>query len=224
MTNRARTTVEASANEGAHGPATDARTGPQPGDRRRKVLAILAGGLVLGVGAAVTLAVWNDSEFATGTFGAGSFGIDGSIDGTTFDSSPAAPGKTLTFELDADALSPGSTVYAPFAVGLTPTSDYEAAVTVASTTGGTIGANLTYSLYGSAAWDEDCSAASPPQGTALVADHAVTDPAAADAFDLTDIDTPQYLCFVVTAGSGLESGQTGTVTWEFAAESGDVLQ
>lgn len=30
----------------------------------RKVRAILAGGLVLGVGAAVVLAAWNDSEFA----------------------------------------------------------------------------------------------------------------------------------------------------------------
>ena len=41
------------------------------------VRAILAGGLVLGVGAAVTLAAWNDSEFATGTFGAGSFNLEG---------------------------------------------------------------------------------------------------------------------------------------------------
>jgi len=51
---------------------------------RRKVRAVLAGGLVLGVGAAVTLAAWNDSEFATGTFTAGTFNLEGSTDGTTF--------------------------------------------------------------------------------------------------------------------------------------------
>ena len=48
--------------------------------KRRKVLAILAGGLVLGVGTAVTLAAWNDSEFASGDFAAGriqSRGLDG---------------------------------------------------------------------------------------------------------------------------------------------------
>ncbi|WP_427996674.1 SipW-dependent-type signal peptide-containing protein, partial [Xanthomonas hortorum] len=32
---------------------------------RRKIYAVLAGGLVVGVGSALTLAAWNDSEFAT---------------------------------------------------------------------------------------------------------------------------------------------------------------
>ena len=36
--------------------------------RSRMIRAILAGGLVLGVGTAVTLAAWNDSEFVTETF------------------------------------------------------------------------------------------------------------------------------------------------------------
>ena len=50
------------------------------GTRRRdsrRVKAVLAGGMVLGIGAAITLAAWNDSEFATGTFSAGHFGIEG---------------------------------------------------------------------------------------------------------------------------------------------------
>jgi len=34
----------------------------------RRLRAVLAGGLVLGVGAALTLAAWNDAEFATGSF------------------------------------------------------------------------------------------------------------------------------------------------------------
>ena len=52
-------------------------------DGNRKILAVLAGGLVLGVGVAVTLAAWNDSEFATGTFTAGSFNLEGSTTGDT---------------------------------------------------------------------------------------------------------------------------------------------
>ena len=46
-------------------------------NRKGIIRAILAGGIVLGVGAAVTLAAWNASEFATGTFQAGTFTIEG---------------------------------------------------------------------------------------------------------------------------------------------------
>lgn len=209
-TTRAR---EASADEGT----------PLAGDRRRKVLAILAGGLVLGVGAAVTLAAWNDSEFATGTFGAGAFDLQGSVDGTAYSSSPTEPGKTLAFELDADLLSPGATVYAPFGVHLSADSDYEAAIDLSTTAGGDIGAQLTYSVYEVGTFGATCSAATPPAGTALVADRAVSDTTAVSAFSLTAATTPVNLCFVVEAGAGLTSGQAGTVTWEFAGESGDPL-
>ena len=63
--------------------------------RSRMIRAILAGGLVLGVGAAVTLAAWNDSEFVTGTFTAGTFNMQGSTtDGTTFTDHPVGtPGN-----------------------------------------------------------------------------------------------------------------------------------
>ena len=191
-------------------------------DRRRMVLAVLAGGVVLGVGAVVTLAVWNDSELATGTFSAGQFDLQGSVNGTAFDSSPTAPGKTLSFELDADLLSPGATVYAPFAVQLSSDSDYQAAVTLAEELGGTIGANLTYSLYEVASFGDTCSAATPPTGTALVANRAASATGTVPAFDLTAAADPTFLCFVVTAGS-VAQGATGTVTWEFAATSGDAL-
>ncbi|NLG54199.1 MAG: hypothetical protein GX542_00865, partial [Rhodococcus sp.] len=36
---------------------------------RRKRKAILASGIVLGVGAVITLAAWNDSVWGTGAFG-----------------------------------------------------------------------------------------------------------------------------------------------------------
>ncbi|WP_235008262.1 SipW-dependent-type signal peptide-containing protein [Microbacterium timonense] len=191
-------------------------------DRRRMLLAVIAGGLVLGVGTAVTLAVWNDSEFATGTFSSGQFDLQGSIDGTAFDSSTTAPGKTLTFALDADELSPGATVYAPFAVQLSTESDYAASVTLAEELGGAIGQNLTYSLYEVASFGATCSAATPPSGTPLIADRAASATGTVAAFDLSAAATPTNLCFVVTAGA-VPQGATGTVTWEFAGTSGDPL-
>ncbi|HEY4556978.1 MAG TPA: SipW-dependent-type signal peptide-containing protein [Enteractinococcus sp.] len=59
--------------------------------RSTKIRAIVAGGLVLGFGAAGTIAAWNDSEEATGNFTAGQFGIEGSPDGTNFTESPTPP-------------------------------------------------------------------------------------------------------------------------------------
>ncbi|GEC74299.1 SipW-dependent-type signal peptide-containing protein [Microbacterium maritypicum] len=85
---------------------------------QRKVLAVLAGGLVLGVGTAVTLAAWNDSEFANGTFTAGAFNLQGSTDGTAYaDHDSAGSAATLAFTLPAGLvgnMSPTSSVYAGF--------------------------------------------------------------------------------------------------------------
>ncbi|WP_240482633.1 SipW-dependent-type signal peptide-containing protein [Microbacterium arborescens] len=195
---------------------------PDPQRRRRMALALAAGGLVLGVGAIVTLAVWNDSEFATGTFGAGSFDLQGSTDGTTFTSDAAAPGKTLTFTLDADALAPDDVVYAPFAVQLSGTSTNEAAVSVENVIDGAIGDDLTYSLFVEDDFGVTCSAATPPTGTEVVADRAADATGTVDVFDLTAAGTPVNLCFVVTAGA-IEQGEAGTITWEFAGTSGDTL-
>lgn len=84
----------------------------------RKVRAIAAGGAVLGVGAAVTLAAWSDSEFAQGTFASGQFGIQGSADGQAFDDHIDAEGAlTLDFtdtEIDVSGMQPGETVTADY--------------------------------------------------------------------------------------------------------------
>jgi predicted ribosomally synthesized peptide with SipW-like signal peptide len=191
------------------------------GDRRRKIMAIIAGGLVLGVGAAITLAAWNDSEFANGTFGSGSFDLEGSTDGAAFTSDPTAPGKTLTFELDADALSPGAVVAVPFAVQLSAGSSYEADVTIEAASGAAIAADLTYDLVDTGAFVTGCSAATP--GTALINDAATTASGPTAAFSLTAAATPVNLCFVVTAGAGLDPNLTGTVVWEFVGTSTDPL-
>ncbi|MBT2247381.1 hypothetical protein JHV56_01535 [Arthrobacter sp. BHU FT2] len=93
-------------------------------EKANKVRAILAGGLVLGVGAAFTLAAWTDNEWVFGQSGNG--GGPGTkiyemqqntwsgAGGTeAWSSNPDRDGGALTFSVDADNLVPGSTVYAP---------------------------------------------------------------------------------------------------------------
>ena len=73
--------------------------------------AVLAAGLVLGIGTAATLAAWTDTENATGGFGASVFGTESQSAGSpTYASNTTAPGATLSF--DATAMSPGTSFYA----------------------------------------------------------------------------------------------------------------
>ena len=86
-------------------------------NRSRRIRAVLAGGLVLGIGAGATLAAWNDSEYGSATFTAGRFDIVGAADGTTF-ASHAAVGSpaALTFAATPSLMIPGATTYALFNV------------------------------------------------------------------------------------------------------------
>lgn len=205
--------------ERAAGPVTD--DGGRRRRRSRMVRAILAGGLVLGIGAAVTLAAWNDSEYATGTFTAGRFNLEGSAtNGTTFTehatSGTAAP---LTFIVNPLTLSPGDVVYAPFAVRLDTTTTNNATITLAVTNTGSV-AGLTYELISPTAWG--CAAGTT--GTSIVpALTAATSPGSpVGTFNLTHGTAAPgpttNLCFKVTAGA-VTQGQTGTVTWQFLASS-----
>ncbi|MFE5775798.1 SipW-dependent-type signal peptide-containing protein [Brachybacterium sp. NPDC056505] len=188
--------------------------------RSKKVRAVLAGGLVLGIGAAVTLAAWNDSEYARGDFSAGAFDLEGSTDGADYGEHPAADSAAaLAFSVDPSNLAPGDSVSAPFAVRLDDTTTYDAVVDVlATSTSGDV-SNLTYSLVQTDSFGcgQSTAATLVPSGT------AVGQVPGAPQFDLTAGDgtagQPVTLCFTVKAGSGLEQGQTGSATWEFAAES-----
>lgn len=198
---------------------------PEPGGKRmrsRKTRAILAAGLVLGLGAAVTLAAWNDSEFATGTFTAGTFNLVGSTDGATFtDHASADAAATLGFTVPTASLSPGDVVYAPFALELDGSTSDDALVTVSSAaTTGTI-TQLSYQLLQTTTFG--CSSATT--GTDLVA--AGTSLASvpdAPTFALAHgtsgaAGSPAFLCFKVTASAGLTQGQIGSATWQFSAAS-----
>ncbi len=188
----------------------------------RKTKAILAAGLVLGVGAAVTLAAWNDSEFAQGTFTAGTFNLVGSTDGTTFtDHATVGTAATLGFTVNASTLSPGAVTAAPFAVELAANTTNDAIVTISNAaTTGTV-TQLTYELLQTTTFG--CTPATT--GTDLVpAGTALTTVPGSTTFALTHgtggaAGAPVFLCFKVTAGAGLTQGQTGSATWQFAAAS-----
>jgi predicted ribosomally synthesized peptide with SipW-like signal peptide len=95
--------------------------------------ALLAGGLVLGVGATATLAAWNDSEQATGTFGSSVFTtVSKNSTGATFASHEQAP-ATLTFA--AGGMSPSTLFTAGLDVRTTGPAD---APIPASTVGGAV--------------------------------------------------------------------------------------
>lgn len=192
--------------------------------RSRKVRAILAGGLVVGIGAAVTLAAWNDSEFASGTFTAGSFDMVGSADGTTFASHTTAPGQALTFSTNFGNMSPGTVVAAPFVVHLTPTTTTSATVSVASAAGALAAApNLTYGIVSVANYAACVPGATGtlvvPAGTGMSAITGAQTFQLAKSVDGTATGANVYLCIQVTAGPSLVQGSTATGTWDFLATS-----
>lgn len=187
----------------------------------RKVAAILAGGLVLGIGTMATLASWNDSEYATASFTSGTFKLQGSADGETFaDHADPGAAASLSFTAPFDNLTPTDTVYAPFAVRLTADTTNAATVTVTNpATSGDV-TNLTYSLIQTESFG--CNA--DTVGTTLVKDAEVGTAPDARTFDLAmghdgEAGAAANLCFVVTAGSGLVQDQAGSSTWQFQAVS-----
>ncbi|WP_152348667.1 SipW-dependent-type signal peptide-containing protein [Brevibacterium sp. CFH 10365] len=194
--------------------------------RSRKFKAILAGGIVLGVGAAVTLAAWTDDEWAEGVFGAGSFNVQGSTDGTEFTDHESSDGAAaLDFQVGADNLSPGDTAAAPFVLRLDGPTSYDANVELASAVGS--GANADALSYEIVQVDAagDCSATATgtsvvPAGTALDSTAGATD------FTLTagaddGVGTPVALCFKVTADDTLTQGDPATAQWQFTATSAE---
>lgn len=195
--------------------------------KRRKVLAVLAGGLVLGVGAAVTLAAWNDSEFATGDFAAGSFNLEGATDGaagTYTDHETAAGAATLEFDLPlAENLAPDDVVYAPLWVRLDEATTSPAQLEATSAAGtGANAANLSYTVHAIPA-AATCDATTATTGTELAsgADLSAFTAGGTEALAVGEgaAGAPAQLCFAVTAGPDLVEGEAATGTWAFTATS-----
>ncbi|MHC6177931.1 hypothetical protein [Glutamicibacter sp. X7] len=85
--------------------------------------AVLAGGLVLGVGAATTLAAWTSSQYAQSSVGTSIFALESTVDATGSTGWADYPqGAAAQLNLDAAALSPGARKTASFLVRTTSAS------------------------------------------------------------------------------------------------------
>lgn len=203
---------------------------------RRKILALLAGGLVLGVGVAATLAAWNDSEFATGTFTAGSFNLQGSTAGdvdANYSDHNVDDGDAeavLAFDLPANVvgnMAPGDAVYAGFwvrlAAGTTTGATLIAAGTTADAAATSNTDHLGYAVY-QLAPGATCNAASATgtpiaTGATLDAQTGITSVTLLEGASAVTAGTAVQLCFAVTADATLEQGLATTATWKFTATS-----
>lgn len=90
--------------------------------RRRQAKALLAGGLVLGVGATATFAAWTDQEQATGEFHAGQFAIEANVDGQWQ--------GTNQMQFEASGMFPGEDTYASVLIRTTPDTTVDGELTV----------------------------------------------------------------------------------------------
>ena len=108
----------------------------RPGRSRwLRLRALLAGGLVLGVGGAVTLAAWNDSEYASSTVTASTFGIEGSVNGGAWSEHESADGAAqLEFDPALPLISPGQSGFLQFSVRTTADSTASGAVSLQTPT------------------------------------------------------------------------------------------
>lgn len=193
--------------------------------RSRRIRALLAGGLVLGVGAAATLAAWNDSEFGAGTFTAGTFNIVGSTDGTNFTQHPTSPGAGLTFTGPATALTPGDKAYGMFSVKtVNPSMAGTVQLKATAGNGSALGAHLTYSVRTVSSL-ANCTAAnwgSATQVPGLPAGVALTVGATSSQTLNANGGNQINYCVEVamsTAAPNSAQGTSQNAVWEFAATS-----
>ena len=185
--------------------------------KSRKARAILAGGVVLGVGATMTLAAWSDSEWATGTFGTGGFTFQGSTTGQegSFADHPEGDPAALSFTLDANNLTPGDSVTAPFWVKATGAG---ATVTVKKPTLASAPSNLTDNLLVEYFANNDCTGTAAASGTLSGSTGTVEDYNRGAAVNGVALPT----CIKVSLDNDYVSADgesTGAVVWEFAAET-----
>lgn len=208
----------------------DSRRARRARVRRRRVQAVLAAGLVLGIGTAVTLAAWTDTENATGSFGASVFGTESQSAGSpTYASNTASPGAALSF--GATGMSPGTSFYAWLNVRTTAASTVGGTVALTSVapTGG-----LASALQYRAVRMPGPSPSSTCNATAFSGTPVFIAGAAASYLPVSQVPATQVsspigaagtqlgFCFEVRIQPGAANsfqGQTGTATWTFTATS-----
>ncbi|MCK2037657.1 SipW-dependent-type signal peptide-containing protein [Microbacterium sp. SSW1-49] len=187
--------------------------------RSRRIRAVLAGGLVLGIGAGATLAAWNDSEYGSATFTAGRFDIVGAADGSTFAShATAGAPASLTFAATPSSMVPGATTYALFSVKTASPSvagNLQWNAVTPSATG--LAVYLRYGVRTIPAATA-CTSTSYAAGTSVVPDLSVlaTNGTATQAISANGGSTVNY-CIAVTlqaAADNTVQGASTTLTWQ----------
>ncbi|UPW03055.1 SipW-dependent-type signal peptide-containing protein [Rhodococcus pyridinivorans] len=202
-------------------------TSVDPTRKRRKIRAVLASGLVLGVGAAVTLAAWSDTVWGSSEFGTGgsSFNIQGSFDGgsTWAEYLTADAAGTMTFTQQANALVPAEPVYQ--LVGLQEVEgNFGADITVTKTNADTSAlANLVTVRVA----ELGTGAAAPACGAGAPFGAGTTIGAASTQVLSTTVGAGDYRWLCFSAELAANAPATAAVTsapilWEFAATSTDV--
>lgn len=209
----------------------------------RKALALVAGGLVLGVGAgATTLAAWVDQESVwggtgdTGTTPGGPggglssslFNMQQSANGTDYVDAPTS-GAQLSFSAAAANLSPGTTTYAyVYLRTVVRSAGGDVSLRGATTTGDApLAAALTYSARVGGTQAQCASSTFSSSGTELVPPGSPLPTPAASTFALAAATSSspgaaKGVCFAVTlpdTATSAVSGQQVTPTWTFRALS-----
>lgn len=188
----------------------------------QRLRALLAGGLVLGVGATVTMATWNDSEYAGGSVTAGTFELQGSSDGSDFWSSEADSPHALSFTPDSGPLFPGATRHALFSVR-TAEGSIGGTVQVLADEGNDagLGAYLTYGL--SVIEGTTCDAGTFEDGNTVVERGTVLTEGAQAAQELAaDQGAAVNYCLELLLPEDADNGAQGedaAPSWQFLGTS-----
>ncbi|MGD7001573.1 SipW-dependent-type signal peptide-containing protein [Corynebacterium halotolerans] len=183
--------------------------------KSRKIRALAAGGAVLGIGAAVTLAAWSDNEFAQGLFGTEAFGIQAAAGDGVF-GEHAEEGAPLTLtpvegEGERVNMVPGQVSAFPYQVK----NIADGADTTVTYTRGTVSNNIsgefTTTVYENVA-PAACTDNLDTTDLTVLAEGT-------GSFPLVDQNV-QELCITVnyTGVTNPDAAQEMDVTWEFTAE------
>lgn len=209
-----------------------------------RLRAVLAGAGVLGIGAAVTLAAWTDTEWIFGgtdsdgtAIGTTVFEVEQNVyDGADFQNRESWPEDAtagrLNFTVAAAALSPGAVVYAPMQLRAAPGSVGGTVVLNAAQQGPATDAGLFGALVYQARTgvpQASCNAAGIGGGTALAPASSTLATGGSATFEVTGAPsataagTPVDVCFQITMPASATStalqGKTVTPVWSFTATS-----
>lgn len=168
----------------------------------RKTRAVAAGGAVIGLGVAMTLAAWSDSEFARGTFSTANFGIQGAAGDNNFADHPTeAEALNLVFS-PAQPMQPGQTVFQPYQLKNIQ-NGVDSTVTLASETKS---GNLPLTAQVIKTTGTTCDANTTGEQVNV-----------GGSFDLTG-QTVQNFCIKVTLDQAYEGqGESNDIVWRFDA-------